>query len=95
MEHQDVGAARTGWKGDVFRYKIDFKGIKDVAKLVTPVISDKIRAEVERSDKIDSSLIHDIKCDLKSGKLTIKTDLSEEGQNELVRIVKKALGASD
>ena len=59
------------------------------------MISNKIRAAVELSDKIDSSLIHEIKCDLKTGKLTIRTDLSEEGQNELVRIVKKALSVSD
>ena len=81
----------TEWKGDTIRYKINFKAIKDIDKLIASVISDKIRDAVKQSDKIDSRLIHEIECDFKTDKLTIRTDLPEEEQKELVRIVKKAL----
>ena len=93
MEYQNKDAGRTEWKGDTIRYKINFKAINDIDKLIASVISDKIRDAVKQSDKIDSRLIHEIERDFKTGKWTIRTDLPEEGQKELVGIIEKAWGS--
>ena len=65
----------------------------DIEKLVSSAILKKLRSEVELSDKLDSSLVRDIKYESETRKLMIvRDDLSEEEQNEVNRIFKKVLG---
>ena len=93
MQYRNPGAGRTGWVGDVFKFKIDFEQAMDIEKLVGSAILKKLRSEVELSDKLDSSLVRDIKYESETRKLMIvRDDLSEEEQNEVNRIFKKVLG---